>query len=178
MENQDQNQEKKGLCDRRHCVIFLTDFISRGSCPALGHSRRWLERCDSSRPILAQQQWWKCHFRKCGICMEVVLFNHVDGRNPPVEVGSLSHYLQGFIYSMPGGAGFLPSTVDSSIVRKCCVPTFSNVSRNQIWNQTLLDVHWDTLVIHDADTWYYITTSIWRLCSYNFIHKWSPQYMF
>ena len=57
---------------------------------------------------------------------------HVDGRNPPVEVGSLSHYLQGFIYSMPGGAGFLPSTVDSSIVRKCCVPTFWNVSRNQI----------------------------------------------
>ena len=30
----------------------------------------------------------------------------VGGRNPaPVEVGSLSHYLQG-----PGGAGFLPST--------------------------------------------------------------------
>ena len=31
----------------------------------------------------------------------------VDGRNPAtVEVGSLSHYLQGFFY-IPGGAGFL-----------------------------------------------------------------------
>ena len=36
----------------------------------------------------------------------------VDGRNPaPVEVGSLSHDLQGFILYIPGGAGFLPSTV-------------------------------------------------------------------
>ena len=37
----------------------------------------------------------------------------VDGseiRRAPVEVGSLSHYLQGFI-TIPGGAGFLPSTV-------------------------------------------------------------------
>ena len=37
----------------------------------------------------------------------------VDGseiRRSPVEVGSLSHYLQGFS-TIPGGAGFLPSTV-------------------------------------------------------------------
>ena len=31
-------------------------------------------------------------------------------RRSPVEVGSLSHYLQGFS-TIPGGAGFLPSTV-------------------------------------------------------------------
>ena len=31
-------------------------------------------------------------------------------RRSPVEVGSLSHYLQGFIHPN-GGAGFLPSTV-------------------------------------------------------------------
>ena len=39
--------------------------------------------------------------------------NTVDGRNPePVEVGSLSYYLQGFIHrSWSAGAGFLPSTV-------------------------------------------------------------------
>ena len=35
----------------------------------------------------------------------------IDGRNPaPVEVGSLSHYLQGLC--IPGDAGFLPSTVE------------------------------------------------------------------
>ena len=37
----------------------------------------------------------------------------VDGseiRRSPVEVGGLSHYLQGFS-TIPGGAGFLPSTV-------------------------------------------------------------------
>ena len=35
----------------------------------------------------------------------------VDGKNPaPVDVDSLSHYLQGFS-TIPGGAGFLPSTV-------------------------------------------------------------------
>ena len=35
----------------------------------------------------------------------------VDGRNPANQlIGSLSHCLQGFIY-IPGGAGFLPSTV-------------------------------------------------------------------
>ena len=45
----------------------------------------------------------------------------VDGsefRNPvnsPVEVGSLSHYLQGFI-NTSGGAGFLPSTVSLAIL--------------------------------------------------------------
>ena len=36
--------------------------------------------------------------------------DHTDGRNPePVEVGGLSHYLQGLY--IPGGTGFLPSTV-------------------------------------------------------------------
>ena len=39
--------------------------------------------------------------------------NHtVDGKNPaPVEVGSLSHYLQGFYTSQGGCLGFQPSTV-------------------------------------------------------------------
>ena len=38
--------------------------------------------------------------------------NTVDGKNPAtVEVGSLSHYLQGFS-TVPGGClGFLPSTL-------------------------------------------------------------------
>ena len=39
----------------------------------------------------------------------------VDGseiQGSPVDIGSLSHYLQGF-GSIPGGAGFLPSTVGS-----------------------------------------------------------------
>jgi len=45
----------------------------------------------------------------------------VDGRNPaPVLVGSLSHYLQGFytfqVLYIPGGAGFLPSTVFRLVV--------------------------------------------------------------
>ena len=36
----------------------------------------------------------------------------VNGRNPaPVEVGSLSHYLQGCIYIPGGWLGYLPSTV-------------------------------------------------------------------
>ena len=44
-----------------------------------------------------------------------MLVDTVDGRNPaPVEVGSLSHYLQ-CLY-IPGGClGFLPSTVPPSI---------------------------------------------------------------
>ena len=40
----------------------------------------------------------------------------VDRRNPaPVEVGSLSQYLQGFI--LPGGAGFQPSTVPLVVLK-------------------------------------------------------------
>ena len=36
--------------------------------------------------------------------------DYTDGRNPePVEVGGLSHYLQGLY--IPGGTGFFPSTV-------------------------------------------------------------------
>ena len=49
---------------------------------------------------------------KCAIpaIASSALHGTVDGRNlAPVEVGSLSHYFQGFIH--PGGAGFLPSTV-------------------------------------------------------------------
>ena len=46
---------------------------------------------------------------------QIVNLSHtVDGQNPaPVEVGSLSHYLQGFIHTrIPGGClGFHPSTV-------------------------------------------------------------------
>ena len=39
------------------------------------------------------------------------LVDIVDGRNPPpVEVGGLAHYLQGFS-TIPHGAGLLPSTV-------------------------------------------------------------------
>ena len=37
----------------------------------------------------------------------------VDGRNPvksPIEVGSLCHYLQGFIHPKRGCLGFIPST--------------------------------------------------------------------
>ena len=36
-------------------------------------------------------------------------------RRSPVEVGSLSYYLQVFIQYIPGGPGFLPSTVACSI---------------------------------------------------------------
>ena len=48
-----------------------------------------------------------------GSCNENNPGDTVDGRNPaPVEVGSLSHYLQStsFFY-ISGGAGFLPSAV-------------------------------------------------------------------
>ena len=45
----------------------------------------------------------------------------VDGSEilrSPVEIGSLSHCLQG-LYRFPGGAGFLPSTVGpKNVVRK------------------------------------------------------------
>ena len=52
----------------------------------------------------------------------------VDGRNPaPVEIGSLSHYLQGGLY-IPGGAGFLPSTV-TVFLRACWAPTTDSPSR-------------------------------------------------
>ena len=37
--------------------------------------------------------------------------NQKSGRNAPVEVGSLSHGLQGVCLYIPGGAGFPPSTV-------------------------------------------------------------------
>jgi len=42
--------------------------------------------------------------------------NTVDGKNPaPVEVGRLSHYVQGFYIA--GGAGFLPYSVSKSILK-------------------------------------------------------------
>ena len=45
---------------------------------------------------------------KCGPSLRTV-----DGRNPvksPVEVGSLCHYLKGFIHPKRGCLGFIPST--------------------------------------------------------------------
>ena len=46
----------------------------------------------------------------------------IDGRNPaPVEVSSLSHYLQGFIH--PRWVGFLPSTVGTSLKKTCRSPS-------------------------------------------------------
>ena len=54
----------------------------------------------------------------------------VDGRNPaPVEVGSLSHYLQGFS-TIPGGClGFCSSTVSFYTHLSVCVFLVSNSSR-------------------------------------------------
>ena len=43
------------------------------------------------------------------IFMDVLLLME-EIRRSPVEVGRLSHYLQGFS-TIPGGAGILPSTV-------------------------------------------------------------------
>ena len=46
----------------------------------------------------------------------------IDGRNPaPVEVSSLSHYLQGFIH--PRWVGFLSSTVGTSLKKTCRSPS-------------------------------------------------------
>ena len=48
-----------------------------------------------------------------------LFFIAVDGseiRLSPVEVGGLSHYLQGFS-TIPGGGGFLPSTVAAKFLR-------------------------------------------------------------
>ena len=42
----------------------------------------------------------------------ILLMETRNPANSPVEVGSSFHYLQGFFY-IPGGAGFLPSTVGS-----------------------------------------------------------------
>ncbi len=48
------------------------------------------------------------------------VFDTVDGRNPANHlIGSLSHYLQGFIY-IPGGAGFLPSTYWIFVSSRVC----------------------------------------------------------
>ena len=44
-----------------------------------------------------------------GVCVCVILLM-AEIRRSPVEVGSLSHYLQGFS-TIPGGAGFQPSAV-------------------------------------------------------------------
>ena len=57
------------------------------------------------------------------ICIYIYICfsNTVDGRNPaPVEVGRLSHYVQGFY--IPGGAGFLPYTVSKSILKIAAGP--------------------------------------------------------
>ncbi len=49
-------------------------------------------------------------YTKCHPLSHPIQHDTVDGRNPvPVEVGSLSQYLQAF--DIPSGAGFLPSTV-------------------------------------------------------------------
>jgi len=64
--------------------------------------------------------------------------NTVDGRNPaPVEgdqwIGSLSHYLQGFIH-FRWLAGFLPSTVNKAQCFLLLVPTYSQPNKHETYN--------------------------------------------
>ncbi len=75
-----------------------------------------MKKCKTSK---WSSSWWTTsgvtNFDMINISSNVhkIVHNHtVDGRNPePVEVGSLSQYLQVFV-NIPGGClGFLPSTV-------------------------------------------------------------------
>ena len=70
-----------------------------------------------SFPALSALPWWH-HRTPDAKNMQGAT---VDGRNPaPVVICSLSHYLQGLC--IPGGAGFLPSTVCAS--DHCAIRSF------------------------------------------------------
>ena len=61
---------------------------------------------DDSDHLAAKQKKTYQHMEECHTVHGFLK----SGINSPVEVGSLSQYLQGFFY-IQGGAGFLPSTV-------------------------------------------------------------------
>ena len=54
-------------------------------------------------------------------------FPYCSRKPAPVEAGSLSHYLQ-FLLTIPGGAGFLPTTVGNTSSSRVDFPA-SHVTR-------------------------------------------------
>ena len=110
-----------------------------------GHSFQLLPNAGTSTQ--PQQQWlnlqtqyWDVH--------GFVIVTTVDGWNPvnsPVEVGSLSQYLQGFS-TIPGGClGFQPSTVVSKLVYNLVRELITYPYR--VYNPLIL-TSMDTLVVH------------------------------
>ncbi len=85
----------RGVPFLRLCTIWTSMMSIRTQIPLLSYRTTWLE-------------FWSIKV------VFAMAFGTVDGseiRRSPVEVGSLSHSLQGYI---PGRAGFLPSTVPST----------------------------------------------------------------
>ena len=68
-----------------------------------------------SRPPLWREKMWHCWW-----VPEIWWFH------APVEVGSLSHFLQGFIHPRWLGMGFLPSTISYS-KSSCCFGVFKGL---------------------------------------------------
>ncbi len=94
----------------------------------LKHS--WFSSCAKSHYLVRYSSHQLDNLEFCAFSFSMVILEHdwpssvillllmEEIRRSPVEVGSLSHYLQGFS-TIPGGClGLIPSTVSSGILRK------------------------------------------------------------
>ena len=85
-------------------VLLLADFVFGSSWQLSRHS----DRCGIFRSLSLPTTSPFDSFERIGVRLLMAKI-----RRSPVEVGSLSHYLQGLY--IPGGAGLLPSTVGSTL---------------------------------------------------------------
>ena len=85
-------------------VLLLADCVFGSSWQLSRHS----DRCGIFRSLSPPTTSPFDSFERIGVRLLMAKI-----RRSPVEVGSLSHYLQGLY--IPGGAGLLPSTVGSTL---------------------------------------------------------------